>query len=117
MDLLDESDALELYDDTTSFKIYSEDTRSLPQYIGPTGSVKSSMINQGSIIFGKVEHSVIFTNVTIEEDCEIKDSVIMPNSVIKKGSKINKAIIAPETIIEENRIINEEGNEVILVER
>ena len=117
MDLLDDSDALELYDDTTNFKIYSEDTRSLPQYIGPNASVKSSMVNQGSIIFGNVEHSVIFTNVIIEEDCQIKDSVIMPNSIIKKGSKINKAIVAPDTVIEEKRMINIDGNEVILVEK
>ena len=117
MDLLDDSDALELYDDTTSFKIYSEDTKSLPQYIGPHASVKNSMINQGSIVCGKVEHSVIFTNVVIENDCEIIDSVIMPNSTIMKGSKIYKAIVAPNSVIESNRIINQDAKEVILVEK
>ena len=117
MYLLDDSDALELYDDTTSFKIYSEDTKSLPQYIGPHASVKNSMINQGSIVCGKVEHSVIFTNVVIENDCEIIDSVIMPNSTIMKGSKIYKAIVAPNSVIEGNRVINQDAKEVILVEK
>ena len=117
MDLLDDINCLELYEDANTFKVYSEDTKSLPQFIGPNACVKRSMINQGSEIYGLVSHSVIFTNVVIEEDCEIYDSVIMPGAKINKGTKIYKSIVAPNAIIDENRVINIEQNEVILVEK
>ena len=117
MDLLDDSDCLSLYDDTGSFKVYSEDTRSVPQYIGPNARVTNSMINQGSVVLGSVDHSVIFTNAYIGEGCVIKDSVIMPNAVIKDNVVINKAIISPNITIEENRQINVDGKDVVLIER
>lgn len=117
MDLLHDTRILELYEEASTFKVYSEDTRSLPQYIGPNAEVKSSMINQGSSIFGKVDHSVIFTNVLIEEGSIVKDSVIMPNSIIRKGAYVNKAIIAPDVIIEDNRHVNKDSEDVILVEK
>ena len=117
MDLLDDINCLELYEDADAFKIYSEDTKSLPQFVGPNASIKRSMVNQGSKIFGNVDHSVIFTDVVIEEDCHIYDSVIMPGAKINKGTKIYKSIVAPNVVIDENRTINEENIDVILVEK
>ncbi len=117
MDLLDDIKTLDLYEESSSFKVYSEDTRSLPQYIGPNASVVKSMINQGSEIYGKVNHSVIFTDCLIEEGAIVIDSVIMPKSIIKKGAYINRAIVAPGVVVEENRIINKGEDEIVLVER
>lgn len=117
MDLLDDSSTLDLYDEHSTFKIYSEDTKSLPQYIGPNALVNNSIVNQGSIILGEVNHSVVFNDTLIEEGAFIKDCVIMPRAVIKKGAKIYKAIVSSDVIIDENRIINSEKKEVILVEK
>lgn len=75
------------------------------------------MINQGSEIYGKVNHSVIFTDCLIEEGAIVIDSVIMPKSIIKKGAYINRAIVAPGVVVEENRIINKGEDEIVLVER
>ena len=68
MDLLDDPDALDIYNNFSGFKIYTEDTKSLPQYIGPDAIVKDSMINQGSLILGNVNHSIIFTGVVVLND-------------------------------------------------
>lgn len=117
IDLLDDIRTLDLYEDASTFKVYSEDTRSLPQYVGSNAVVKRSMINQGSKIYGRVNHSVIFTDCLIEEDSQVIDSVVMPNAIIKKGAYINKAIIAPGVVIDENRIINKDSDEIVLIER
>ena len=117
MDLLDDNRTLDLYDETSTFNVYSQDTRSLPQYIGPNAHVMNSMVNQGSRILGSINHSVIFTNAVVEEGAEVVDSVIMPDVVIKKGAKIRKAIVAPGTVIDENRVIGDGQGEVELVER
>ena len=111
MDLLDGKCTMNLYENTQ--RIFSEDTHSLPQLIGETGSVHNSMINQGAEINGSVTLSVIFNEVVVEEGAEVVDSVIMPNTVIKAGVKIRKAIVGPDLIITSSKEPTED--EVILV--
>lgn len=114
MDLLKDND-LDIFNRQGNWKIYSEDTFSLPQYIGEKASVENSLINQGTIVYGKVKDSVIFGNSIIEEGTEILESVILPGCLIKKGSKIYKAIVESETIVEENSVINLDGKQVVLI--
>ena len=115
MDLIDDDNALDLYNHFSSFMIYSEDTKSLPQYIGPKAKITNCMINQGSIVLGEVEHSVLFTGTYIEEGAYVKDSVIMPNVTIKKGAHIEKAIVQEGAVIEEGRVIKGTEEKVTLI--
>lgn len=112
MDLLDDKCPLNIYD--SKMKIFSEDTRSTPQYIGPNACVKNSIINQGAFIEGNVTHSVIFNEVTIEEGAVVEDSVIMPHTVIKAGVHVKRAIIGTERVVEED-IISSQDEEIALV--
>lgn len=111
MDLLDRDCALRLYSQTN--KIFSMDTCSRPQYIGVGADVKDSIINQGAIIYGKVEHSVISNEVKIEKGAEVKNSFLMPGAVIKSNVKIENAIVGSEEIVSENQIGTKE--EILLV--
>lgn len=113
MDLLDKDDPLDLYNE--KFKILSQDTKSLPQYIGSNSSIINSIVNQGARVEGNVKNSVIFTNATIEEGSEVVDSVIMPGAVIKSGAYINKAIVADNVIISGDRKENLEGQDIVLL--
>lgn len=97
MDLLDDKSGITLYDD---WKIYTEDKALPPHYIGMNGKVSHSLINQGSVINGQVSDSVIFEEVTIEEDAEVKNSVVLSGAVIKAGSKINHCIVMEDSVIE-----------------
>lgn len=97
MDLLEEKPAIDIYD--SSARVFSEDTHSQPQYIGPEAEVSSSLINQGATILGKVERSVIFNDVLIEEGAEVRNSVVMPAATIKAGVKINNAIVGSEVTV------------------
>jgi len=60
------------------------------------------MINKGTKICGKVENSVIFFGVEIEEGAVIKDSVIMPNVTIEEGAYVNKTIMGQDSIVKDN---------------
>lgn len=115
MDLLDNKQDVGLYDSEDNMKIYSEDTKSVPEYIGKEGSVKNSLLNQGSVVLGSVEHSVISNEAIIEENAIVVDSVVMPGARIKKGAKVYKAIIGDNVVIEENTIINKEKKGIVLV--
>ena len=110
---LDRSD-LKLYNDYST-RIFTEDTYSLPHYLGSEGSIKSSIANQGAIILGKVNSSVISNEVLIEEDAIVDRCVVMEGSTIKRGAKIRNAIVAPYTTIEAGVEVNMNSNEITLV--
>lgn len=115
MDLLDEKSALDLFNEMSSFRIYSEDTKSLPQYIGPNARVTNSIINQGSIVFGKVNHSVLFTGTQVGENSLIEDSVIMPYAKIGKNVHLKNVIVANDVEIEDGREIITSNDNILLV--
>ena len=105
---------LNLYGDSST-RIYTEDTYSVPQYLGREASVVSSIANQGAIILGHVKSSVISNEVLIEEDAIVDKCVVMEGSVIRRGAKVYNAILAPNTVIEAGVEVNLKNEEVILV--
>lgn len=114
MDLLDEANPLEMSDE--SWKIYTEDVPSTPQFIEKGASVNRCYINQGCVIEGKVENSVLFRNVHIEKGAKVIDSVLLPNAVVKKDAVVIKSIIGEKTVINENEHIGKD-NEISLIVR
>lgn len=111
MDLLDENNKLDLGD--ASWKIYTEDVATIPHYVGNKGEVKRSYINQGCIIDGKVENSVLFTNVKVNEKAIVKDSVVMPNVEIGEGAVLNRVIVAEGVKIAPNAVVGSADSETI----
>lgn len=87
----DEPEKLILND--KGWRIYFRHGYNHPQYIGETGTPKNSLIGDACIIRGDVEHSVLFSNVRIEEGATVKDSIIMDNCVIKSGAVVEYTII------------------------
>ncbi len=100
MDLINPNVPLDLHD--KSWKIYSRTPVMPPHFISDKALVQNSLVTEGCSIDGKVDFSVIFAGVTIEEGAEVRDSIVMPGTVVKKGAKINYAIIAEDTVIGEN---------------
>ena len=105
---------LNLYGDSST-RIYTEDTYSLPQYLGREASIVSSIANQGAIILGHVKSSVISNEVLIEEDAIVDKCVVMEGSVIKRGAKLHNTIVAPNTVIDAGVEINLGSDEIALV--
>lgn len=115
MDIALDKMELNLYDEDASNRIYTEDTYSVPQYVGKRGSIKRSIANQGAIILGEVDSCVISTGVTIESTAKLTRCVVMENALIKKGARVHNAIIAPGVTIEGDQEINLGGEEVVLI--
>ena len=115
MDLLKGDSTLNLYD--RDWRIYSVNPNQPPQYIAPNAVVEESLVNEGCMIEGEIQHSVVFQGVTVGEGSSIKDSVIMPDARIGKNVKIERAIIAPGMIIEDNAVIRplKNSEDVILL--
>ncbi len=92
MDLLDKKSALDLGD--SSWKIYTQDTNSLPQYIGQDAEISRAFITQGCVIDGQVKNSVLFTGAKVAAGAKVIDSVLMPGAVIEEGAVVTRALVA-----------------------
>lgn len=117
MDIALNRGLMNLYDGDVSTRIYTEDSSSVPQYIGAEGVITRSIANQGAVILGKADCCVISSDVLIEENAECTNCVIMNGAVIKLGAKVKNAIIAPNTVIEAGEKINLFGKDIVLVNK
>lgn len=116
MDLLDKHNDLDLSD--PSWKIYTEDVPTMPHYVSATGSVKNAYINQGCIIEGNVESSVLFTNVKVGENAEVNQAVLMPNVEVGEGAKVYRAIVADGVKIDAGAVVGDpKSEEIVLISK
>ena len=92
MDLLDHNNELDLNDPT--WKIYTEDVTALPHYVGPDAQIRRAFINQGCVIEGTVENSVLFTGAKIGAGAKVIDSVLMPGVEVEEGAVVTRALVA-----------------------
>ena len=109
MELLDDQPGCDLDDEV--WKIFSRNPVKPPQYIGETGSLKNSYATEGCEVYGKVEHSILFEGVIVEEGATIKDSIILPGAVIKKGAEVTKAIVGSDSVVGEGAVIGSKADD------
>ncbi|MDM7322089.1 MAG: glucose-1-phosphate adenylyltransferase [Gammaproteobacteria bacterium] len=76
------------------------------------GMAVDSMVSGGCIISGAlVRHSLLFSNVVVQEHALIQDSVILPNVTIGQGARIRKAVLDKGCIIPPGMVIGEDLDE------
>lgn len=92
IDLINENNELDLNDPT--WKIYTEDTSTLPQYIGPNADIKRAFITQGCVVEGEVKNSVLFTSAKVAAGAKVIDSVLMPGAEVEEGAVVTRALVA-----------------------
>ncbi len=103
LDLLNPKVDLDLSDPT--WKIYAKTPVSPPHYISANAKVQNSMISEGSRVYGDVDYSILFSDVTVEEGAEVKYSIVMPGTVIKKGAVVQYSIVAENAVIEAGAVV------------
>ncbi len=100
LDLLNPKIDLNLAD--KNWKIYSRTNAMPPQYISDTAVVENSLVTDGCEIHGRLDYSILFENVTVEEGATVEYSLVMPGAVIKKGANVRYSIIAENVEVCEN---------------
>lgn len=113
MDLLERSSELNLEDNT--WKIYSENTNELPQYIDTDADIDVAYITQGCKVLGKVKTSVMFTGSIVERDAAITDTVLMPGAEVGEGASVTRALIANGVKIGKGAVVGSPDSEHILL--
>ena len=79
---------------------------------GRRGAAIDSMVSGGCIISGAtVRHSLLFSNVRVEEYTVVNSSVVLPDVDIGKHCRISNAVIDKGCIIPEGTVIGENSEE------
>ncbi|WFA75309.1 glucose-1-phosphate adenylyltransferase [Streptococcus suis] len=115
MDLIDHAGDLDLSD--RSWRIYSEDKGSPAQVIGATATVKSAYIDKGAVIDGTVEHSVISTDVQVNQNAVVKNSVVLPGSIIGEGVELDYVIVAENIKIADGVKLTGDIDHILLIDK
>ena len=111
MDLLDRKSGLDLDDRT--WKIYTEDVPTFPQYISEDADVKNAYITQGCVVEGEVKNSVLFTGAKVGAGAKVYDSVLMPGAVVEEGAVVNRALVADNVKIGSQASVGDADSEHI----
>ncbi|MFC4404419.1 glucose-1-phosphate adenylyltransferase [Gracilibacillus xinjiangensis] len=97
MDLLENQLLLQL--NRKNWITYSHDNNFAPQLITSTGSVYQSLINNGCIVSGLVESSVLFENVHIGKHSNVKNSILHPGVRVGHHVTLDRVIIQEDAIV------------------
>jgi glucose-1-phosphate adenylyltransferase len=100
MDLTKRVPEFNLYD--PAWKIYTPNPVKPPHYVGSNGSIKTSVIAEGCMIYGSVRNSVIFPGVIIKAGTLVENSIIMSNTQINEDCRIDHCIVGENSEIGRN---------------
>lgn len=106
LDMIDPNNGLNIYE--KKWRIYTSAKNLPPHFIAQEAEVSNSLVNEACRVYGKVQHCVLFTNVTVEEGAEVRDSVILSGSVIQKGAKVVHAVVGENEVIRAGQEIGED---------
>ena len=109
MDMLGDPPLLDL--DDPSWRIYTRNPVMAPHYVSKEASIKNSLVTEGCVVRGEVEHTVLFCGAKLDEGCKVFDSFVFPSSKIGRNSIVHKAIIGENAIIGDNVLIGEPPKE------
>ncbi|WP_313799392.1 glucose-1-phosphate adenylyltransferase [Cytobacillus sp.] len=112
MDLLNEECELNVFD--YDWRIYSVNRNHPPQYISPLANIEESLINEGCMIEGDIERSVLFQGVSVGKGSFIRETVVMPNAQIGQNVFIENAIIPTNMVIPDGTVVRK-SKEIILL--
>jgi glucose-1-phosphate adenylyltransferase len=113
MDLLDTNCELDMND--SSWRIYTEDITTLPQYMGPNANINRAYVTQGCVVDGELSNSVLFTGAKVGTNARIIDTVLMPNAVVEEGAVVTRALVADGVVIGKGAVVGSADSEEILL--
>ena len=111
MDLLDPKNELDLND--PSWKIYTEDSTTLPHILGPNANINKAFITQGCDVDGEITNSVLFTSAKVATGAKVIDSVLMPGVVVEESAVVTRALVADGVHIGKDAVVGSADSENI----
>mgnify|MGYP001661072882 CR=1 FL=1 len=111
LEMIDPNNGLDIYD--KSWRIFTSAKNLPPHYVSRKASVKNSLVNEACHIDGQVDHSVLFTNVTVAEDAVVKDSVILSGCRIGKGARVYSAVLGENQEVKDGEVVGKSDSDYV----
>ena len=87
----------------------------VPCYYGEEAELDGCLIADGCMLEGKVENSVLFRQVAINEGAEVENCIIMNDCVIGKGAKLKNVILDKEvTVTDGAKLYGTKGHPIVI---
>ena len=96
-------------------KIFTKVKDSVPTKYGAGASVRNSLIADGCEINGRVENSILFRGVVVEEGAYISNSIVMENGRIMKYSELRYTITDKDVSVTEDKTISGSENYPVVI--
>lgn len=113
MDLL--KDDCELKLNNKQWRIYTNNLNFPPQFISEGATVKTSLINDGCFIRGRVIESVLFRNVDVGKGSVIEKSIIHSGVKIGENCVLKKVIVMENTKIKDGTVIQVNDDDPVVI--
>lgn len=114
MDLLKEDLSLSL--NNNEWRTYSRDSNFGPQLIEEKAVIQHSLVNNGCIISGNLDHSILFENVQVGEGSVIKQSILHPGVRVGAGAFLERVIVQENVVIPDHaRIVANPSQEPVVL--
>ena len=85
--------------------IRTKDRSDASTYYGPESKCVNSLVSDGCIIEGEVEHSIVFRGVHVEKGAKISGCILMQDTVVHAGATLKCAIADKNVTVTENRML------------
>lgn len=115
MELIGVTPELNLYDQEWPIWTYQEQlppAKFIFDEENRRGMAVDSMLSGGCIVSGAtVRHSLLFSNVWVDEGSQVENSLVLPNARIGRNCRVRKAIIDAGCVLAEGTVIGEDPEE------
>ena len=95
--LLSPDAPLNLYD--PGWVIHTLSQERPPMKIGLQGSITRSMVCNGCIVRGRVEHSILSPGVYVAPEAVVRDSIVMNDAWIGEGAALDRVVVDKQVVI------------------
>ncbi len=89
----------------------------VPCYYGEKVKMENVLVADGCMLDGEVEDSVLFRQVTVEEDAEVENCVIMNDCVIGAGAELKYVILDKEVTVRPGAKLHGSKNQPIVIKK
>jgi glucose-1-phosphate adenylyltransferase len=97
MDLLAQVPPLDLYQPDWSIRTYHSQNppaRMAPGPLGQEGQVINSLLGTGTVVSGgTIRHSILFTQVQVDENAVVEDSILFDGVHVGAGAQLKRCIV------------------------
>ena len=95
--------------------VYTKVRDELPARYLDNAKVLNSMVADGCIIDGTVEHSVLFRGVRIDKGARVRNCIIMQDSHIEEGAQLENCILDKQAVIKrDGRLIGPSAYPIVI---